>query len=110
MRLSCIMVMDRSGELTVVAAQRCVAFFPDLARLHDYSVGAPTVAAQHVLGPLDADTVTEHLTEKRQLVPAELRTELRGLRDRAVVLYKIDYSIPDPPTLGHVAFLASDTR
>ena len=44
-----------------------------LARLHDYSVGAPAVATQHVLDPLDGDAVTEDLTEERQLAAAKLR-------------------------------------
>jgi hypothetical protein len=85
-------------------------FPPALARLHDYSVGAPAVATQHVLDPVDGDAVTEDLTEERQLAAAELRAELRRLGDRAVVFYELDRPIPDAPALGHVAFLASDPR
>ena len=85
-------------------------FPPALARLHNDSEGAPAVATQHVLDPLDGDAVTEDLTEERQLAAAELRAELRGLGDRAVIFYQLDHSIPDASALGHVAFLASDPR
>ena len=85
-------------------------FPPALARLHDYSEGAPAVATEHMLDPLDGDAVTEDLTEERQFAAAELRAGLRGLGDRAVVFYELDHAIPDAPALGHVAFLASDPR
>ena len=85
-------------------------FPPALARLHNYSVGAPAVATQHVLDPLDGDAVTEDLTKERQLATAELRAELRCLGDRAMVFYKLDRSIPPTPVLSHVAFLTSDAR
>ena len=85
-------------------------FPPALARLHDYSEGAPAVATQHVLGPLDGDTVTEDLTEERQLTVAELRAGVCCFGDRAVVFYELDLSIPDAPALAHVAFLTSDPR
>ena len=85
-------------------------FPPALARLHDYSERAPTVATQHMLDPLDGDVITENLTEERQLAAAELRAELRGPENRAVVFYEIDRPLADAPGRGHVAFLASDPR
>jgi len=85
-------------------------FAPALARLHDYPVGAPAVATQHVLGPLDGDAATESLTEERQLAAAELWAELRRFGDRTVVFYELDRPIADASALGHVAFLTSDPR
>ena len=85
-------------------------FPPALARLRDYSVGAPAVATQHVLDPLDGDAVTEDLTEERQLTVAELRAGVCCLGDRAVVFYELDRSLPEALVLGHIAFLASDAR
>ena len=63
-----------------------------------------------MLDTLDGDIVTEGLPEKCQLAAAELRAELRCFGNRAVIFYELDRAIPNAPALGHVAFIASDTR
>ena len=85
-------------------------FPPALDRLHDYSVGTPAVATQHVLDPLDGDPVTEDRAEKRKLATTELWAALRCLEDRAVVFNQLDRAISDAPALGHIALVASDPR
>ena len=103
-------VRRASSTLCLNASLMNFCFPPALARLHDYSEGAPAVATQYVFDPLDGDAVTESLTEERQLAAAELRAELCCLGDRAVVFYELDRSVPDALALGHIAFLASDPR
>ena len=103
-------VRRASSTLCLNVSLKNFCFPPALARLHEYSVGASAVATRHVLDPLDGDTVTEDLTEERQLAAAELRAELCCLKDRAVVFCELDLSLPEALALGHIAFLASDAR